>query len=342
MQLAIMEFFQTLSSPLLDTLVSFLTMLGEQTVFILFITYLLWNSSKKRGFVIFSTLAFSLVTMGFLKAIVKAPRPFQVIESIEGKRVQTATGYSFPSGHTTGAASFYSSVAATYKKRALSILCALLILLVGLSRMYLGVHWPLDVFGGLALGITGTALLLPLFSRLYGNEDLLVSFTMITGFISIFIALVLVVTMEIGVSDIVAYEDVMKLLSLLGCGYVGFSFAQSTLFYEVKAKTLFEVDSLHHWNISYSRNSRDETHPSRYASYNFLPLLYYWVVDYLSFSLCRDETFTICQRIIKGPLIGPFITLLLFFFLSRCFTFRFFAWRIACKQFKHLLFGELL
>jgi undecaprenyl-diphosphatase len=174
--------------------------------------------------------------MGFLKAIVKAPRPFQVIESIEGKRVQTATGYSFPSGHTTGAASFYSSVAATYKKRALSILCALLILLVGLSRMYLGVHWPLDVFGGLALGITGTALLLPLFSRLYENEDLLVSFTMITGFISIFIALVLVVTMEIGVSDIVAYEDVMKLLSLLGCGYVGFSFAQSTLFYEVKAK----------------------------------------------------------------------------------------------------------
>ncbi len=234
MQLAIMEFFQSLSSPFLDIIVSLFTMLGEQTIFILIITYLLWNSSKKKGFLMFSTLAFSLVAMGFLKAVIKAPRPFQIIKSIEGKRLQTATGYSFPSGHTTGAASFYSSLAMTYKKRALSIVCALIIALVALSRMYLGVHWPLDVFGGLALGITGTTVLYPLFLTLYDNKESLGFFTMIAGIISLFGALTLVVTMEIGVSDIVAFEDVMKLLSLLGSGYIGFSFALDDLHYSVE------------------------------------------------------------------------------------------------------------
>jgi len=234
MQIAIMDFFQSLSSPFLDTLVSAITMLGEQTIFIVIITFILWNTSKKRGFILFSNLAFSLVMMGLIKAIVKAPRPFQVIESIEGKRVHTATGYSFPSGHTTGAASFYSSIATIYKRRWLSIVCALSIILVALSRIYLGVHWPLDVFGGLALGITGTALLYPLFSRLYDSPEMLGFFTMIAGIISLFSALTLVVTMEIGVSDSVGFLDVMKLLSLLGAGYIGFSFAHVDLNYSVE------------------------------------------------------------------------------------------------------------
>lgn len=232
MQIAIMEFFQSIASPMLDNFMKIITMLGEETIFIVVVAYFVWNVSKKRGFAIFSSLAFTMVTMGVMKAVIKAPRPFQVLDEIKGKRVETATGYSFPSGHTTGASSFYFSLAYTYKKRAISILCALAIFFVALSRMYLGVHWPIDVFAGLALGIGGTAYLYPKFENLYENKEKLITFTLIAGVISTLVGILFVFTIEGGISDAVGYTDVMKLLSLLGGGYVGFSLAQKYLDYK--------------------------------------------------------------------------------------------------------------
>ncbi len=235
MQIAIMEFFSSIASPALDVIVMVLTMLGEETVFILFITYLVWNSSKKRGFAIFSSLALSLVAMGLLKAFIRAPRPFQVLEEISGKRLETATGYSFPSGHTTGAAAFYSALSLTYRKRIVSLLSAAAILAVGLSRMYLGVHWPLDVFGGLALGITGTTLLLPRFEAMWEDRPRMMRFTLAAGAISTAAALILTVLLETGLADSVGYMDVMKLLILTGSGYLGFHLSERYNPYETGA-----------------------------------------------------------------------------------------------------------
>ncbi len=231
MQIAVMKFFQSLSSPFLDILMNGMTMLGEETIFIIIITFLVWNSSKKRGFAIFSSLAVSLLAMGFIKAIVRAPRPFQVLQEIEGKRLQTATGYSFPSGHTTGAAAFYSAVSVTYRKRLLSILCAAAILLVGLSRMYLGVHWPIDVFAGLALGITGSTLLLPRFERMWENKVQLKRFTLFSGTIFVGLAFILMILLESDLADAVGFTDVMKLLILTGSGYLGFYLSQKNVPY---------------------------------------------------------------------------------------------------------------
>ena len=236
MQIQIMEFFQSISSPFLDSLMQLFTMLGEETIFILIVAYIVWNYSKRKGFAIFSSLAFVDVTMGVIKAVIKAPRPFQVIDKIKGKRLQTATGYSFPSGHTTGAASFYYSISYTFNKRIVSIISALAIASVAISRMYLGVHWPLDIFAGLALGIGGTALLYPIFYKLYDNKSKLISFTMIVGILSAIVALILVFTIEGGISDPVGYTDVMKLVSLLGGGYIGFSLAEKFVDYKTEGK----------------------------------------------------------------------------------------------------------
>jgi undecaprenyl-diphosphatase len=241
MQLAIMEFFQRIASPSLDLLVEFMTMLGEETVFILAISWFLWCASKRRGFAMFSSLFTALIGMSVLKAVVKAPRPFQVIPEIEGKRVATATGYSFPSGHTTGAASFYSALAVSYKRRWLSLLCAIAILLVGLSRMYLGVHWPLDVFAGLALGITVTFATHDWFLRLYDIPKRLFIFSFIVGSASAVIALYLGVSISWGITDPVGFEDPMKLFALAGGGYLGFAWDQRKISYTTDGTVALKI-----------------------------------------------------------------------------------------------------
>ena len=231
MQLAIMEFFQNIASPALDILVEWMTMLGEETVFIIAVAVFLWLTSKKRGFSIFSTLFTSLIGMSVLKALVRAPRPFQVLDSIEGKRLATATGYSFPSGHTTGAASFYSALAYSLRKQWVSILCSIAIVLVGFSRMYLGVHWPIDVFGGLALGITVTIVAHNWFSRLYDDTERLVRFSFIAGGISLLFGILLAVLIELGMADPVGFSDPVKLLSLAAGGYLGFAWEERQVRY---------------------------------------------------------------------------------------------------------------
>lgn len=95
------------------------------------------------------------------------PRPwlldpqFTIVESARG----AATGYSFPSGHTQNAVGTYGGIARTSRRRAVRVACVAVILLVAFSRLYLGVHTPLDVGVSLALGAALVLLIWPLFVR---------------------------------------------------------------------------------------------------------------------------------------------------------------------------------
>jgi len=231
MQIAIIRFFDSIATPALDFLGEFFTLFGEDTVFILMIAFILWCGSKKKGFAIYSTLLTSLVAMSTLKALVRSPRPFEVLPDIQGKRVETATGYSFPSGHTTGAASFYSSIAVTLRKQWISIICGFLILMVAVSRMYLGVHWPLDVVAGLILGVSITIITYDMFLKLYDDPVRLVRFALIIGIGGSAGAILLAFLIPAGLVDPTAFTDPMKLLSLAGGGYLGFALDQSRLHY---------------------------------------------------------------------------------------------------------------
>ena len=97
----------------------------------------------------------ALLASGFFKEMFKRLRP-----ALEYHLTQ-AEGYSFPSGHMLVAVCFYGAliyiifrlVKSNRLKYILSALLMLLIILIGLSRIYLGVHYPSDVIGGLFLGI---------------------------------------------------------------------------------------------------------------------------------------------------------------------------------------------
>ena len=224
MQESIMLFFLNIANPVLDTVANLVTMFGEESFVIAFILYIFYNYNKKSGFILFTSTLYSVIAMGVLKAIVRAPRPFQVLESIQGKRVQTATGYSFPSGHTTTAASAYTSLALIFQKRAVSIICALAIALVGISRLYLGVHWPNDVFGGLVLGASISMLAYRPLALLYDEKEKRIKVNTIVGIVSAAAALILAILLSLHVVDEVAFTDLMKVLALGGGGFLGFVF----------------------------------------------------------------------------------------------------------------------
>ena len=162
-------------------LVQFLTMFGEEVFLVAIAVFIYWNINKKNGFVICMSLMSSVAVTGIAKAIVRYPRPWHVIEGIDVIRKHTATGYSFPSGHTTSASSAFTAIALTFKKKWLSLVCALVIILVGLSRLYLCVHWPLDVAGGLIIGCGTTFLLCGVFASLYDDKERFTKVSVIIG-----------------------------------------------------------------------------------------------------------------------------------------------------------------
>jgi membrane-associated phospholipid phosphatase len=112
----------------------------------------LWRQFRKAGFVLAVRLV-TLVCDNALKSVVHRARPVLL------DPVAHAHGYSFPSGHAAGAASAYLPLAvlllgnrhAVIRRGAVGLAVAVC-LLVGLSRVLLGVHFPTDVLAGLALG----------------------------------------------------------------------------------------------------------------------------------------------------------------------------------------------
>ena len=91
----------------------------------------------------------------FLKLAFRIPRPwiqdpeFSILEQAR----EAATGYSFPSGHSQSAVGTFGAIAASTGNRTLKRLCIAVCILVPVSRMYIGVHTPLDVLVGSGMAL---------------------------------------------------------------------------------------------------------------------------------------------------------------------------------------------
>ena len=145
-----------LISDFVTPIAKFITNLGG-AVFIIILTLLLFIGikNKKIGVSIFANLAFVTILNQLLKSILQRPRPteFRIIEE---------TGYSFPSGHSMISMAFYGYliyliykyVKNKYIKWSLIVLLSLLICTIGISRIYLGVHYTSDVLGGFLISIS--------------------------------------------------------------------------------------------------------------------------------------------------------------------------------------------
>ena len=159
MELQILDALQTMHNPVLDTLMSAITRLGDAGIIwiLLCAVLLILPRTRKSGAILMAALLVDLVVCnGILKPLVHRIRPFDVKTGIE-LLVKQPTDYSFPSGHT--AASF-TSVMALYLagEKKLWILALVLAVLIAFSRLYLYVHYPTDVLGGVMIGLISGAL----------------------------------------------------------------------------------------------------------------------------------------------------------------------------------------
>lgn len=205
MQERILIFFKEHATPLWDTVAETVTMLGEQYFFIALITFAYWLISRREGFKLAAIFVFSSVVNVALKIAFRAPRPFETLPDITGKRIETATGYSFPSGHTQGSASFFTAAALILKRWWITLLAAVLIVAVAVTRVYLGVHWPVDVAAGLLFGILIAVFLNRVIDRHAENPKKMKSF-----FITLE-ALVFVFTLVLFILDTVEWRGSLKI-----------------------------------------------------------------------------------------------------------------------------------
>ena len=162
-----MEFLYLLEkirNPALDAIMSVITYFGDEILFMAVAMLMFWCVDKYRGYLVLCVGFVGTIINQFLKLAFRIPRPwvkdpnFTIVESAR----EAATGYSFPSGHTQNAVGTFGSVAATSRRRAVQIVCIVLAILVSLSRMYLGVHTPLDVGVSLLIAIALIAVMTPL------------------------------------------------------------------------------------------------------------------------------------------------------------------------------------
>lgn len=169
-QLNILQFFQSIRSPILNELFLIFTISTELPVIILFTAIMYWCVNKKIGQKILFTLVGNIAINTGIKELVKAPRPIGT-PGLKSLRTSTATGYSFPSGHTQTGTTFWISLMSIFKINWLYIVGTIMILGIGLSRLYLAVHWPIDVLCGWIIGFLFTVILLKMFNKVDKSKN---------------------------------------------------------------------------------------------------------------------------------------------------------------------------
>lgn len=154
---------QGFSSPFLDRVFIELTRLGSEGFYLALIAVVYWSVDRRVG-VRLGLLFLASIFLNFaLKDYLRLPRP-----QGPGLRViypESGTGYGFPSGHAQGNATVWGYLYAAFRRRWLLAWAVLITGAVALSRVYLGLHYPVDVLGGMAIGAAIVAVFHAVISR---------------------------------------------------------------------------------------------------------------------------------------------------------------------------------
>lgn len=158
---------ESMRTPWLNEFMLAITQLGDEIAFLVIALILFWCVDKKRGYYILSVGFLGTLANQFMKLYFQIPRPWVLDENftiLEEAR-EAASGYSFPSGHTQSSVGTFGAIAYTFKNRWIRITAIIIAILVPFSRMYIGVHTPLDVLVAAAMAIALILILHPVIMK---------------------------------------------------------------------------------------------------------------------------------------------------------------------------------
>jgi len=152
---------QSFSNSFFDIFFKYITMLGDEIFYLIFIPIIYLCFDKVIGLNLITFYLVSSISNTYLKDFFHTLRP-----SPEKVRVLLEMdSYAFPSGHAQGAVVFWGYLFSEVKRNWLKIMLIIIISLVSLSRIYLGVHFPIDVFGGWIIGFLILIVLLSIIKK---------------------------------------------------------------------------------------------------------------------------------------------------------------------------------
>ncbi len=172
---AVYQFVDSIMNPALNTIMTFITHLGDTPGiiwWILGISLLIPRKTRKFGVLLIGGLAVaSLINNVALKNLIERPRPYNIDPEVWTKAgyeyiwpglIDKSSSWSFPSGHTsTSIGAAFALLLGCFKEKKYLIMgipTFILSLLIGFSRIYVHVHYPTDVIAGAIVGLVGGAI----------------------------------------------------------------------------------------------------------------------------------------------------------------------------------------
>lgn len=210
---------EKIRNPVLDAFFSVITHIGEETVFLVLALVFFWCVNKREGYYILISGLIGTVINQAAKLLFKIPRPwvrdpdFTIVESARAE----AAGYSFPSGHTQNASGTFGAIGRCSKSAPVRIISICVIVLVAFSRMYLGVHTPLDICVSLVIGGILVFGLYPVFSSDERFAKFMPYLVAVSVLITVGLVLYVFLMSDVGVDPHNLSSGRKNACTLLGC-----------------------------------------------------------------------------------------------------------------------------
>ncbi|MDR1788418.1 MAG: phosphatase PAP2 family protein [Treponema sp.] len=148
--LEVIRALQSACPPALIAVMKGISALGTEWFYLPVIMLVFWCVDEKKGARLGLLLILSGWSTALLKGLFRMPRPYQ-LDPLVGRAAESSFG--FPSGHALNSLVFWAAPFRWVRRKPLYALsAALLVILIGVSRLYLGVHFPTDILGGWLAG----------------------------------------------------------------------------------------------------------------------------------------------------------------------------------------------
>lgn len=214
-EIDIIKWLQEHRSTFLDRIFEYITMFGEETIIILVLGLVYWSINKGIGKRLAVIIFISMGINSVAKVFIGRLRPFQADIAIENLRPETSQSYSMPSGHTQSSSTLFFGLANIFKKKYLWIFAIIISLLVGLSRMYIGVHYLSDVIVGGILGLLMAIYLDKWLQKVKKPSRIYFILSIISIIIIITMLMIQIIKSDTGHALYIELESISKMLGTL-------------------------------------------------------------------------------------------------------------------------------